>query len=398
MITEDIMAVILAAGESKRMWPLTLSRPKPLLPIFNEPLLLHTLRLLENRVNTAVIVVGYLENHIRNVLGDRIHGISIEYVVQPQRLGTGNAILQAKGHLTRPFLVLMGDNLYSEEDVSACMDPSLPYPCRMIAATSDHPERFGVLLTEGSRVLDVIEKPTHFISHLVNNGLYLLTPEVVPLLEGLPLSDRGEIEITDLLSFLASKGKLGFNRVSRKLALTYPCDLLALHATLGMEGKEWTVEGWIENGSVIQGPVHLGRNTLVRRGSHIEGPTWIGSDCEVGPHCVIRSCTCIGNHCNIGQSVEIRNSILMDDVHIEPLCFIANSILGEGVIMEMGSFTALETQTDLVIPPSLGTVLGDRAHTGAGTLLLPGSKLWPEITTLPGERICSGMKKGGPIL
>ena len=88
----------------------------------------------------------------------------------------------------------------------------------------------------------------------------------------------------------------------------------------------------------------------------------------------------------------------MDDVLIEPLCFIANSILGESSIMEMGSFTALGRREDRPVPSSFGAVLGDRARTAVGTLLLSGCKLWPDTATLPGERIYSDRKKGDLIL
>ena len=96
--------VIMAAGRSTRAVPLTLTRPKPLLPIANRTILEHQLDALHGLVDGAVLVVGYLQEMIRNHMGDSYRGIHIDYVVQEEQLGTGHALLQCKDLIDGPFI------------------------------------------------------------------------------------------------------------------------------------------------------------------------------------------------------------------------------------------------------------------------------------------------------
>ena len=89
-------AVILAAGKSTRTYPLTLTRPKPLLPILNKPILAHQLDALHGLIDEAVIVVGYLQEQIHERFGDAYRGIRMTYVEQREQLGTGHAVLQCR--------------------------------------------------------------------------------------------------------------------------------------------------------------------------------------------------------------------------------------------------------------------------------------------------------------
>ena len=94
------------AGKSTRTYPLTLTRPKPLLPVANRPILAHQLDALEGTVDTAVIVVGYRGEMIRERFGSTYGTIALEYVEQSRQLGTGHALLQCNGRLNTPFIVL----------------------------------------------------------------------------------------------------------------------------------------------------------------------------------------------------------------------------------------------------------------------------------------------------
>ena len=104
-------AVILAAGEGRRLDPLTNRRPKPMVPVRNQPLLEYVIEAVSAAgIDEIVLVVGYKRDRIQQHFGDGDDwGVTIEYVVQEKQLGTGHAVLQAEAVIDGDFLVLNGD-------------------------------------------------------------------------------------------------------------------------------------------------------------------------------------------------------------------------------------------------------------------------------------------------
>lgn len=389
-------ALILAAGESTRAHPLTLTQPKPILAVANRPILLHTLTALRGLVESVVIVVGYRQEEVRASVGDCVEGLPIVYVVQQDRGGTGHALLKARAHLPGPFLVLMGDDLYAREDIVSCLDSSFPFRCRMLVCPVSHPERFGVIRAEGDRVTDVVEKPERFISNLANAGLYVLEPDVFDVAERLTPSPRKEIELTDALRALAQRGELGYRIVQRwRVAVGYPWDLLEANRVLLDDQTAFQILGEVEPGAVLKGKVGVGTGSLIRSGAYVEGPVLIGQDCVIGPNCHLRGHTSIGNRCRIGLAVEVKNSLIMEDTCVSHLSYVGDSILGRGVNLGAGTvLTNLRHDRQPVLSmvkgrlvstglEKFGAVLADGARTSAGTVVLPGRKIWPGVFTAP---------------
>ena len=91
-----MQAVIIAAGKSTRTYPLTVTKPKPLLKLFNIPLLEHNLKQLQHVVKEAIIIIGYKGNMIEDYFGEKYGHIKLKYVVQEKQDGTGSALSQAK--------------------------------------------------------------------------------------------------------------------------------------------------------------------------------------------------------------------------------------------------------------------------------------------------------------
>ncbi|UCE27807.1 MAG: NTP transferase domain-containing protein, partial [Candidatus Coatesbacteria bacterium] len=149
-------AVILAAGKSTRTYPLTLTRPKPLLPLFNKPLLERNLDVLRPYVDGFVLVVGYFAEMVRDVFGDDYRGTSVEYVIQAEQRGTADAVLTAERVVDADFLVLNADDIYAAEDVSAVAESS---GNALLGVEVDDPGRFGVLVNDDGYLREIVEKP-----------------------------------------------------------------------------------------------------------------------------------------------------------------------------------------------------------------------------------------------
>ncbi len=386
-------AVILAAGRSTRTYPLTLTRPKALLPVANRPILEWNLLSLSGLVDRAVIVVGYMKDMIMERFGSSFEGIKIEYAEQGEQLGTAHALLSAENFVSGRFLVMMGDDLYERSLLEECLRQEL---C-VAAEKVENPSAFGVWVEKDGMVSGFAEKPKQFVSDLANTGLYNLDNRIFDEIRKLEKTERGEYELNEAVNSLASSGDvLIMHSRGRWRPVGYPWDVLNANEWL-LERIEFGVEGEIEDGTVLKGNVSVGKGTLVKSGAYIEGPAVIGENSVIGPNCYIRGSTSIGSGCRVGNGVEIKNSVIMDGAKVNHLSYIGDSVIGCGVNIGGGTLTANLRHDGKNIMcfvkgekldtgrRKFGAVIGDGAKTGISTVFYPGRKMWPGKTTLPGE-------------
>jgi UDP-N-acetylglucosamine diphosphorylase/glucosamine-1-phosphate N-acetyltransferase len=327
--------VVLAAGEGRRMRPLTANRPKVMLPLANRPILEHLIVAARDAgVTEFTLVVGYREREVRNCFGDGERlGVSIRYVPQRHQLGTGDALRACEGLVSGPFLLLNGDMVIRSGDLRGLMGRRPPV---IGLSRSSHPEDFGTVRVEGDRVVELAEKIARPAGDLINAGAYLLDPGIFDLLESIGRSERGEYEITDALSVLIAKGVVTGYSLSFWLDVGYPWDLLEANATIL---EDWTFgrEGTVEPGAVLEGDVAVGPGSVIRAGTVIEGPCVIGRDCRIGPHAYIRGATSIGNDCHIGHCSEVKNSVILPGTKIPHFNYVGDSIIGSSCNLGAGT-------------------------------------------------------------
>ncbi len=393
-----MQAVIMAAGKSTRTWPLTLTRPKPLLPVMGTPLMSHQLRALKGIAEEAVIVVGYLGGMIREQFGNAFEGIAIRYVEQKEQRGTGHAVLQTEAAIKGPFLALNGDDLYDPDDLKRLAR----HPGLALAREVEHPERFGVFEIDGNdRVACLEEKPERPRSNLVNIGAYSFDTGIFELLRQLTPSPRGEIEVTDALQRMAQAHALHVVHTrGYYLTIGYPWHLLDANAYWLDHFLQEARLGAVSPLASLTGRLHIGRNTTIHPGTVIEGPVFIGENCSLGPNCWIRPYTTLGNGCRIGQGSEIKASILFEGAAAPHQNYVGDSILGAHVNLGCGANTAnmrhdgkhihcrVKGETVDTGRQKFGALIGDGAHIGINTAIYPGRTIGPGLTTLPGSVVC----------
>ncbi len=203
-------AVILAAGMGKRLRPITLKIPKPLIKIGKKPILQHNIESLEKSgISEIALVIGYKKERIIEFAEDysKNRSLKFTFIEQKEQLGTGHALKLCKGFTGNDnFILLMGDDLYSENDVKN-MAKKDRYAC-IAAAETKTPEKFGVLEVKNNFLIGIEEKPSKPKSNLINTGLYKFTPEIYEALKSIKKSARGEYELPDAISILAKKKKV----------------------------------------------------------------------------------------------------------------------------------------------------------------------------------------------
>jgi UDP-N-acetylglucosamine diphosphorylase/glucosamine-1-phosphate N-acetyltransferase len=381
--------VILAAGEGKRMRPLTANRPKVMLPLANRPMMEYLVdAAIRAGISGFILVVGYGEQAVRSFFSDGSKkGVRIRYVTQRKQKGTADALLACRHLIEEPFILMNGDMLVESHDINAIMKTG---PDCMGISHSDHPEDYGVVEVQGDQVVHLIEKSPHPPGNLINAGMYHFSPDIFGILEILPCSPRGEYELTDALGALIEKKSLSAYRLTSWRDVGYPWDLLEANELL-LQNIVPEKQGEVENGVMIQGPVTIGSGTVIKSGTYIEGPCIIGNGCRIGPHAYIRGATSIGDRCHIGHCTEIKNSIIMADTKIPHFNYLGDSVVGSGCNFGAGTKVAnlrhdhgeVRIQGKYTRRVKLGAIIGDDVQLGincsvnVGTVIGSGVRVSP---------------------
>ena len=396
-------AVILAAGEGKRMRPLTYTRPKVMLPIANKPILEHLLvETARAGITEFIFIVGYHDEQVRDYFENGAKwGVSIDYSYQSKQRGTANALKLVERLVSGKFLMINGDVVVNHKDITQLIERNENV---MSLARVRDSEDLGVVELSGDKVTHIYEKMEKLAPFMANAGLYLFTPLIFDAIARTPESPRGEYELTDSLQLMIDGGqKIGYYELGYWLNLSYPWDLLSANESL-LADMEHQNLGEIEENVVIKNPVSVGKSTVIRSGCYIVGPVAIGQNCDIGPNCYLRPCTSIGDNCHIGQSVEIKNSLIMNNTNVGHLSYIGDSVLGEKVNLGAGTVSSnlrhdgsnhrSEFHGELIDTGrrKFGVVVGDGVHTGINTSFYPGRKLYPGTTTLPGQIVQKDLK------
>lgn len=377
-----MIAVIMAAGEGKRMHPLTFTRPKVMVPIAGKPILEHLiLELKQAGINEIILVVGYFAEAIREYFGKGENlNVSIEYHTQRKQLGTADAVRNLDKLIDGNFFLVNGDAIVRTSDVANILsNEQNTMGLIELEDTTD----MGVVEVQDNRVIKIHEKVKNPPSKLVNAGAYLLTPEIFTAIAEIPPSPRGEYELTDALQLLIDKQvPITARKINSWLNISYPWDMLQANEEL-LNSLKSQNSGTIEENVVIKNNVIIGKGTVVRSGSYIVGPVVIGQDCEIGPNCYIRPGTSIGNHCHVGAAVEVKNSIIMSHSNVPHHNYVGDSIIGQHCNLGAGTKVANLKLTKQAITVGnintgrrkLGVIMGDRVQTGINSCLNVGCSI-----------------------
>ena len=174
-----MQAVILAAGEGKRVRPLTWSRPKAMIPVANRPIIAYTIdALVKNGIRDIIVVVGYRKEQVTRFLNQL--DLPIEVVVQEKQLGTAHALRQAESRIEGDFLLLPGDNYIDAQSVAKIKE----IKNAILVKEHPSPSNFGVVTIRDGQVDSIVEKPDHAPSFLVRTRDIFVKQRLLPVREG----------------------------------------------------------------------------------------------------------------------------------------------------------------------------------------------------------------------
>jgi len=333
----DMKALVLSGGSGTRLRPLTYTGAKQLVPVANKPILFYVL---ENIAAAGIRQVGIVISpetgqEVMEAVGNGSRwNVAVEYILQERPLGLAHAVLTAKEYLgDSPFLMYLGDNLIGcrvTDQVEAFLkDGSLSASIFLKAVPN--PRAFGVAVVDGDgRVVDLVEKPETPPSDLALVGIYLFRPEIFEAIDQIEPSARGELEITDAISWLIRNGR----KVQSHTIDTWwldtgkKDDLLLANDTVMDDWLRSRMDGTIDAESRVTGRVHIEEGARLIR-SVVRGPVIIGRgarlvEATVGPF------TAIGPGVVIERST-VDHSVIMEGCHIRDIARLENSVLGRRV-------------------------------------------------------------------
>lgn len=315
-------AIILAAGQGTRLRPVTLTMPKPIVPVANKRLIEYAIDTIKGAgISEIGIVVNNLESPIVKAFGsgDAL-GVKLEYIIQEEQLGLAHAAGICRDFVgNEPFAMFLGDNIFQDKmsDFIGNFEASGADASIVLAPVPD-PTRFGIAVVEDGVVQRVVEKPKDPPSNLAIVGVYLFRHSIFEVIDNLEPSLRGEYEITDAIQALITGGKdvVPYTIKGWFIDAGKP-DPIILANQLVLEELPWTPAPTdatkIQGDSDVSHRVIIGENSKiidsVVRGPVIIGDNTVISNSYVGPY------TAIGNNCVIEGS-EIEASIVMNDCTI----------------------------------------------------------------------------------
>ncbi len=387
--------VILAAGEGKRMHPLTYTRPKVMIPIANKPILeWNLLNAIDAGIKEFVFVVGYKSEMVRNYFQDgKKWNIKIEYVNQGKALGTAHAIGMVEKFVDN-FIVLCGDTIFGKKDIKNISNKKTSVGLFKV----ENANEYGIVEIKGSKLIKIYEKMDSPFSNVINAGIYHFDKEIFDYIKKTRKSPRGEYEITDSINMMSKDKEIQGIFLEEWRDVVYPWHLLDANEEI-LNKIDKKINGTIEKNATIKGDVSVGKNTIVMNGGYIEGPVTIGENCKIGPNCYIRPFTSIGNGCHIGNACEVKNSIILNNSNVPHHNYVGDSIIGENCNMGSGCKVAnLRFDKKNIIAilngkkidtnrRKLGVIIGDDTQTGINSILNVGCVIGNKVFIGPGATV-----------
>ncbi|MQA14057.1 MAG: NTP transferase domain-containing protein [Pseudonocardiaceae bacterium] len=342
---DGVEAVVLVGGAGSRLQPLTMSTPKPMLPAAGVPLLTHLLsRIRAAGIRHVVLGTSYRADVFGECFGDgHALGLTLDYVTEPEPLGTGGGIRNVAAALSEPDVLVFNGDVLSGIDpgdvVRTHRGAGADVTLHLVRVPD--PRAFGCVPTDGDgRVLAFVEKSDDPPTDLVNAGCYAFRREVI---SSIPAGRPVSVERETFPGLLAAGARLQSHVDS-----SYWLDLGTPAALV--QGSADLVRG-ITPSAALPGP---------------PGEALLGDGARVDPAAVLSGGAAVGAGCVIEAGAQVSGSILMDRVHVGTGAVVTRSVVAAGARIGDGAILC-------------DAVIGEGSVVGARCELRDGVRIWPGV-------------------
>ena len=383
--------IVLAAGASSRFYPYN-ARHKSAYIIAGKTILEYTLESVKNAgIKEAAVVVRqedmeFFKERIN------INGLKVDYVVQKEFLGQGNAILAAKKYLNGPFFVINAHQINLGDVFNLMLDKFEKNRGSVAFATAltHEPWKYGVVEKKGEKVVRIIEKPEkkseQFDERIV--GIYLFKPEFLTLLNKVGTK---EYQLEEAMNLAVEEGVLAV-KIDEDFPMTlkYPWDLFAIKNFIlkslgGRKGKGVN----ISKTATIKGEVFFEDGVKVSDYGMVEGPAYLGKNSVVGAYSQVRGGSILEEGGVLQRYVDFKSSHLGENASIHS-GFVGDSIIGADCKVGAGFITANKRLDRKEVFCSVKGVKTPTGLIGVGAFLGEGVSVGVQTSTMPGVIVGSG--------
>jgi glucose-1-phosphate thymidylyltransferase len=313
--------LIPSGGKGTRLYPLTYTSAKQLIPVANKPVLSRVIEAIRDAGITDIgIVVGDTAKEIQAAIGRGGRwGVQITYIHQEEPLGLAHVVKVSRDFLgDERFVMFLGDNVI-QGGISGLIAQfaDSTWHSQIVLTRVSHPEQYGVAeLDQDGRIVRLVEKPKEPRSDLALVGIYMFDHHIHEAVDSIAPSWRGELEITDAIQWLVEHDYQVYPYVHRGwwIDTGRPGDMLEANG-LVLEELTPQIEGYVDRDSEVDGRVTIEKGAEIVN-SVIRGPTVIGEGTRivnsyVGPFTSIYHDVVIENS-EIERAIVLEHSTIRD--------------------------------------------------------------------------------------
>jgi glucose-1-phosphate thymidylyltransferase len=351
--------LILSGGKGTRLYPITYTSAKQLVPVANKPVLFRVIEAIRDAgIDDIGIVVGDTADQIQEAAGTgRQWGVKLTYIHQKQPLGLAHAVKVSQDFLgSERFVMFLGDNVI-EGGISSLIAQfrDSKYNSQIVLTPVENPSEYGVaeLDPDTRRIIRLVEKPRQPPSNLALVGIYMFDEHIWEAVDAIKPSWRGELEITDAIQYLVDQGLNVHPYVHRGwwLDTGAPGEMLEAN-DLVLDEIEPKIEGYVDRDSDVNGKVTIEKGAEIIN-SRVRGPAIIGEETRI-VNSYVGPFTSIYHHVLVEDS-EIEHSIVLEHSHIVDIPYrIADSLIGR----------QSQITRSPIKPKALKMTLGDHSNVG----------------------------------
>lgn len=398
-----MQAIILAAGESSRFWPLNKTH-KSQIKLLGESLVYWTIKgLAENGVKNIAVIINprsSLKEDLKSVFQDL--GVNLSYFVQEKPLGTGNAIALAKNFIKGPFFIVWPSKVFTKDIAGKILERYQSVKPQMVFVGTETatPWDYGIFKLAGEKIVEIVEnpKPGQEPSKIEHFVIDFLEPDYFNYYQLLP--KHHEADYIDALNLYLKDKKSELISCPKNLpSLKYPWNLLEIFKKMleSENFKEYLASSAvIGKNVVINGKVYIGENAKIGENTVINGPCYIGAGSEIGVSNILRGPVNLEKEVKTGAFCEIKNTIIQEGTHLHSGYF-GDSIIGKNCRFGAGFISAnrkLDRENIKSIVKNqkkdtgltyFGAVVGDKTRFGVHCSTMPGVLIGSNCVVGPGS-------------
>ncbi|MDP3988463.1 MAG: sugar phosphate nucleotidyltransferase [Candidatus Levybacteria bacterium] len=401
-----MQAVILAAGKSRRFYPLAEGTHKSMIKLLGKPIIEYTINGLVSSGIKEIIIVENNKGFISSYFGDgkRLNA-DIKYAVQEEPSGGGDGLLCAAPFVKDDFIFLNGSHADAENFIQKLINAKGDNKGVVLAREKEGTTNSGVLKVEKNKLIDLVEKPNkgEEPSKLCVIGIYLFSKTFLEELKNTP---REHYSLEKAISSFAKKNPVWVVKTDiESVTLKYPWDLLGFKDFILKSVKTKVSKlADIAKSAQISREVIVEDGATIMEGAKIKGPCYIGKNAYIGTNSILRSGVDVGEKCVIGANMEFKNSIIMAGSKTHS-GFIGDSIISQNCRVAAQFCTAnvrLDRETVKVLIDdkkvdtglrSLGMITGKNVHIGVKSSTMPGILIGHNVVVGPSTTVVRNIEE-----